>query len=594
MLARAGPTPDPTHIKGEATVTTTKLAGTIRLLLAMTFALSAPASIRAEVPGVINFQGILKDGSGNPVANGSYPVLFTIYDAPTGGSTLWSESNSVTTSNGLFTVLLGSGPTPIPDTTFNDTSRYLGIKVGADPEMTPRQPLASVGYSFVSSQWTSSGDDLHRMVGNVGIGTTLMGAKLDVQALSGIALAATGGFMGVSANGGSYGVYGDGGTYGVYGSGGVYGTYGASSGFAGLYGQGGSYGVYGLGTTTGVYGDGASYGVYGSTSGSGDGLYGQSGGGNGVNANGGTRGVYAAGGAYGVVAATSSGTAVYATSSTGTGMYTSGGFNGVLAYSLGGTGVYADGGAGDGVYGYGDGNGLVGSGVVRGLYATGGSYGVVAAPTGNFGTGIYGSDGGLTAFAAQFLGLVDVYGDFNCYGSKSAAVPMNNGEYHAVYAVESPESWFEDFGTAQLVKGRALVTIEPGFAQTVNTTIAYHVFLTPKGDCNGLYVTNEGSTSFEIRELQKGRSDLQVTYRIVAKRKGHEHLRLARVSGPTPEEVRAHDATMRSEMAANAASQEQLRTAVKAEHKRLEAERLALEQQKMLALPSLPDVRIHK
>jgi hypothetical protein len=40
----------------------------------------------AAVPQLINFQGILRDGSGNPVTNGSYSVTFTIYDAASGGT----------------------------------------------------------------------------------------------------------------------------------------------------------------------------------------------------------------------------------------------------------------------------------------------------------------------------------------------------------------------------------------------------------------------------------------------------------------------------------------------------------------------------
>jgi len=550
-----------------------------RVLLAIAFALATPTAIQADVPGKINFQGILKDGSGNPVADGSYSVLFTIYDAPTGGSSLWSQSYSVTTSNGLFTVLLGDGPTPITAGTFDDSSRYLGIQVGADPEMSPRQPLASVGYSFASAQWTSSSGDLYRLNGNVGIGSTPSAARLDVQSGSGTAISAMGGLVGLAANGGSYGINSSGGTYGIAG---------ASSGYIGVYGQGGPYGVYGLGST-GVYGDGGTYGVYGLTGGSGDGVYGISSGGNGVNANGGTRGVYAAGGSYGVVASTGSGTGVYASSSSGPGVYATGGPNGVIAYSTSGSAVYASGGTGDGVYGYGSGNGLVAAGGARGIYATGISYGVVTAHTADFGTALYAS-AGITnnGFAGQFLGLVDVYGDFNCYGSKSAAVKMDNGEYRAVYAQESPENWFEDFGTVQLVKGRAVVTIEPGFAQTVTTTAGYHVFLTPKGDCRGLYVTNESATSFEIRELQKGRSDLAVSYRIVAKRKGFENVRLAKVNGPTPEQVRTRDQEMQKEMAANAASQVQLHAGVTAEFAKREAERVALEQQRALANPGLP------
>jgi hypothetical protein len=47
--------------------------------------------------------------------------------------------------------------------------------------------------------------------------------------------------------------------------------------------------------------------------------------------------------------------------------------------------------------------------------------------------------------------------------------------------MQSAESWLEDAGTAQLVKGAAHVEIETSFGQTVNAGVAYHVFLTPNG-----------------------------------------------------------------------------------------------------------------
>ncbi|MGH8003413.1 MAG: hypothetical protein ACRECJ_01650, partial [Limisphaerales bacterium] len=50
------------------------------------------------VPKLINFQGILKDGSGNPVADGSYSVTFRIYEVPAGGTLLWAGTTSVTTT----------------------------------------------------------------------------------------------------------------------------------------------------------------------------------------------------------------------------------------------------------------------------------------------------------------------------------------------------------------------------------------------------------------------------------------------------------------------------------------------------------------
>lgn len=123
---------------------------------------------------------------------------------------------------------------------------------------------------------------------------------------------------------------------------------------------------------------------------------------------------------------------------------------------------------------------------------------------------------------------IDVSGNLLCTGSKSAVVPVNSGQKMvALYAVEAPQNWFEDFGSGQLASGAATVQLGPTYAQTVNTTMEYHVFLTPKGDCRGLYVTNETPTSFEVRELQGGHSSIAFDYRIVAKRKGYEQIRLA-------------------------------------------------------------------
>src|SRR6202041_3576054 len=122
---------------------------------------------------------------------------------------------------------------------------------------------------------------------------------------------------------------------------------------------------------------------------------------------------------------------------------------------------------------------------------------------------------------------INILGDLACTGSKSAVVPVDGGTRKvALYAVEAPENWFEDAGSAQLSHGSARIDLDPTFAQTVNTAIDYHVFLTPKGDCKGLYVSNETATGFEVRELSGGTSSIAFDYRIMAKRKGYENVRL--------------------------------------------------------------------
>ena len=124
--------------------------------------------------------------------------------------------------------------------------------------------------------------------------------------------------------------------------------------------------------------------------------------------------------------------------------------------------------------------------------------------------------------------LMDVSGNLECNGSKSAVVPVDNGSRMvALYAVEAPDNWFEDIGSGQLANGSAVVQLEPTFAQTVNSGVEYHVFLTPNGDCKGLYVANKTAGSFEVRELGGGKASVGFDYRIIARRKGYEQIRMA-------------------------------------------------------------------
>ena len=100
----------------------------------------------AQVPQIINYQAMLTDAQGNPI-NGVRSIQFRIYNALTDGSELWTETQTVTITEGIFNVLLGS-ITPIPYNVFNGDDRYISLQVESDPEMTPRKRLVSVGYAF--------------------------------------------------------------------------------------------------------------------------------------------------------------------------------------------------------------------------------------------------------------------------------------------------------------------------------------------------------------------------------------------------------------------------------------------------------------
>ena len=91
---------------------------------------------------LINYQGKLTDKTGKPLDT-TLPVTFRIYDS--GGTSLWEETQTVTVAKGIFNVLLGTATT-LPDSTFNEPVRYLGVIVSGQ-EMLPRQRIATAPYA---------------------------------------------------------------------------------------------------------------------------------------------------------------------------------------------------------------------------------------------------------------------------------------------------------------------------------------------------------------------------------------------------------------------------------------------------------------
>jgi hypothetical protein len=76
----------------------------------------------------------------------------------------------------------------------------------------------------------------------------------------------------------------------------------------------------------------------------------------------------------------------------------------------------------------------------------------------------------------------------------------------------------EDVGSAPLKSGVARVQLDSAYAQALAGNV-YYVFLTPEGDCKGLYVARKSATGFELRELGGGRASLDFDYRVVGHRK---------------------------------------------------------------------------
>lgn len=146
--------------------------------------------------------------------------------------------------------------------------------------------------------------------------------------------------------------------------------------------------------------------------------------------------------------------------------------------------------------------------------------------------GVFGQSTNPASFAGLFAGNVQVTGTLSA-AVKNAVVPFPDGSARVLHCMESPEHWFEDFGTAKLRAGRALIKLDADFAKVI--TRDYRVFLTPEGDCRGLYIRRKTAASFEVRELMGGESAVAFSYRVVGRRRDiTRHRRFAKIDTGLP------------------------------------------------------------
>jgi hypothetical protein len=208
-------------------------AGTIVVvaLMLLTYPAWAGPAAQGATPGVMSYQGYLTDSAGQPM-NGQVDMTFRLYAQPDAlyADRLWEEEhtggNAVPVTNGLFNVLLGS-LTPIPDSVWSNDELYLGIKVGSDPEMTPREQVGRVPYAMAASHALTAdsattatqlsapdGDPVDAVTvnddGNVHIGASDRPTVLDMQGITPtIRLDHNGGNVewGMRANGENFEIY---------------------------------------------------------------------------------------------------------------------------------------------------------------------------------------------------------------------------------------------------------------------------------------------------------------------------------------------------------------------------------------------------
>ncbi|MBM3978128.1 MAG: hypothetical protein FJ299_14215, partial [Planctomycetes bacterium] len=107
---------------------------------------TAALALPSDPPALLHLQARLSDANGVAL-QGAVSLQLKLYSLQSGGSPLWSESEAATAANGVVQLVLGDA-TAIAPGLFSGSDRWLGITVGADPEMTPRLRIGSAPYAL--------------------------------------------------------------------------------------------------------------------------------------------------------------------------------------------------------------------------------------------------------------------------------------------------------------------------------------------------------------------------------------------------------------------------------------------------------------
>jgi hypothetical protein len=113
------------------------------------------AVLQAEVPALINYQGLLTDINGN-IVSGSKTVAISIYDSATNGTQLYTESiGSVTVQNGIYSFQFGSDP-GFATALSTGTQHWLQVTIDSVVQ-TPRERLVSVPFAMKAQDAVTAG-----------------------------------------------------------------------------------------------------------------------------------------------------------------------------------------------------------------------------------------------------------------------------------------------------------------------------------------------------------------------------------------------------------------------------------------------------
>ncbi|MCK4403614.1 MAG: hypothetical protein KAW02_00865, partial [candidate division Zixibacteria bacterium] len=457
----------------------------------------------AVVPDKINYQGKLTTASGGCL-NDTISMTFAIYSDDQGAVVDWTETqNSVIVKEGIFNVLLGS-VVLLPASIFDGSAKYLGVQVESDPEMSPLKPMVSVGYAYTTEN-ADKVDGYHagNSSGQVSVSNGTKCTNLNADRVDGYHAGNSSGQ--VSVNNGTKCTNLNADRVDGYHAGNSSGQVALSNGsvcsnlnadkldgqhasaFAGS-GHNHCGQTWNCGTSGGIT-------ITGS----------------------GANSCFEATGSWPFVGYSNSSSTVAVlarnTTTNGTGLAAAGNNQNWTLYASG-----------------------------CGVSATGYKYGVysVARASGNVGQagGYFSNDAGGYARVAYRSTTGTNYKIIGV-GSVSTIVSTSQGR-RSMICPESPEAWFEDFGTGEVVDGHCRVELDPLFLEsvTIEDQNPLMVFVQMTSSLpNGYYVVKD-AVGFEVIEEKGGTSKATFDYRVVAKRAGWENVRFDPVdAGPEVSQV---------------------------------------------------------
>jgi len=118
-----------------------------RLPIALAFLSAWAAPAAAQTPAPLGYQGRLLRADGT-AATGTAQVMFSVYDAATGGSLVWTETQTLGLSDGYYSTFMGLVSPPAASA-LDGGARWLEVRVGSET-LVPRQQIGAVAYAVTA------------------------------------------------------------------------------------------------------------------------------------------------------------------------------------------------------------------------------------------------------------------------------------------------------------------------------------------------------------------------------------------------------------------------------------------------------------